>query len=397
MLLFSAIGFATQEVKVGNQTIINVTLKESISELGEIVLNAGYYNTTKREATGSISKVTASEIEKQPVNNPLQALQARMPGVVITQTSGVAGSGMKIQIRGQNSLRTYNPTNGVVDGNTPLYIVDGVPIASTPIYSSGELLSPSAFGIDPLNTIDPANIESVEILKDADATSIYGSRGANGVVLITTKKGKAGKLDLDIQTSTSVGTVSKMMDVMNTQQYLAMRNEAFANDGTTPGPADYDLNGTWNTNTDNDWQELLIGGSANIYDVNASLSGGSELTSFRVGGSYRNETTVFPGDFGYKKTTANFNLNHTTADKKFNMSLSVNYGLDNNNLFNANLASYAVQLAPNAPIYNENGDLEWAGYTGDRLNPYSYFERSHNSKSKGLISNAVLSLSLIHI
>ena len=114
-----------------------------------------------------------------------------------------------------------------------------------------------------------------------------------------------------------------------------------------------------------------------------------------MGGSYRNETTVFPGDFGYKKTTANFNLNHTTADKKFNMSLSVNYGLDNNNLFNANLASYAVQLAPNAPIYNENGDLEWAGYTGDRLNPYSYFERSHNSKSKGLISNAVLSYQLI--
>src|SRR5690606_18776077 len=138
----------------------------------------------EKERTGSISRITSKDIELQPLVNPLQALQGRMAGVEVTQFSSVPGAAGIIQIRGQNSLRP--------EGNFPLYIIDGVPVSSTPLDVSGGILDISG-GIDPLNTMNLSNIESIEILKDADATAIYGSRGANGVVLITTKKGREGK------------------------------------------------------------------------------------------------------------------------------------------------------------------------------------------------------------
>src|SRR5690606_20008815 len=142
-------------------------------------------------------------------------------------------------IRGRNSLRT--------EGNAPLYIVDGVPYGSQP--ASDNSISGLLFGsgnVSPLNSINPNDIESIEVLKDADATAIYGSRGSNGVVLITTKKGSSDKTSFSLQSTTSVSSVSRYMDLMNTQQYLQMRRDAFANDGITEYPANaYDVNGTW--------------------------------------------------------------------------------------------------------------------------------------------------------
>lgn len=390
IIVFSFIGYASFETSVSGLSIIDVSLQEDVTSLGEVVVNAGYWQTTKQEQTGNIARVTAKDIDKQPVPNALMAIQGRMPGVVITQTSGVPGSGMNIQIRGQNSLRT-----GLNNGNLPLYIVDGVPIASNPIYAVGDMLSASAGGIDPLNLLNPANIESIEILKDADATAIYGSRGANGVVLITTKKGTSGATRFDFQGYTGVGRVSKMMDVMNTQQYLGMRQEALANDGRTPGVSDYDLNGSWSQTADTDWQKELIGGTANLSDIQGSVSGGGDNTSFRFAGGYHRETTVFPGSFGYSKTTGSFNLNHTTTDKKFRISLSINYGRDNNNLFNRNIATYARLLPPNAPSYKDDGSLDWTGYNTDRPNPFSHLKTSDVSKTSNLISNTVLSYEVI--
>jgi TonB-linked SusC/RagA family outer membrane protein len=390
ILVFSFIGYASVEEPVNARSMINVSLVEDILSLKDVVVNAGYYTTTKREQTGNIARVTAEDIERQPVPNALMAIQGRMPGVVITQTSGIAGSGIRIQIRGQNSLRDGNTNNG----NYPLYVVDGVPIDSRPMESYGLLLNIG--GIDPLNTINPANLESIEILKDADATAIYGSRGANGVVLITTKKGKAGATDVDVCAYAGAGMVSKMIDVMNTEQYLAMRNEAFANDGATPGTSDYDLNGTWDQTSYTDWQRKLYGETANISDVQASVSGGSGMTSFRFGGGYHKETTVFPGDFGYKKMTGYFNLNHATIDQKLKLTLSVNYGQDDNNLFDKDIVSYALTLPPNAPVYDDQGNLNWSGYTSlEGGNPLSYFKISHNSKTSNLISNAVLSYEIL--
>ena len=207
VLSFSFIGFKTQEVPVEGKTRIDIQLQEDIKAFPEIVIYAGYYSVKEHERTGSISKVTAREIENQPVSNVLSAMQGRTAGVNITQGSGVAGGGYNIQIRGINSLRR--------EGNYPMYIIDGVPVsAQTPSNSLSAGILPNTT-IDPLNVINPNDIESIEILKDADATAIYGSRGANGVILITTKKGKAGdKTRFSVNSSYGLSRVAGKMKLM---------------------------------------------------------------------------------------------------------------------------------------------------------------------------------------
>lgn len=382
MLVFSFIGFKPYSLRIGTEAELTVVLTEEASSLGEVIVNAGYWEVTRAEQTGNIARVTAAEIDKQPVSNPLLALQGRMAGVVVQQMSGVPGAGVQLQVRGQNSLRNLMGNNG----NYPLIVIDGVQVESAPVASGSALLSVS--GIDPLNTLNPANIESIEVLKDADATAIYGSRGANGVILITTKKGKPGDLVLDINAYASVGEVSSHLKLMNTQQYLAMRHKAFELDGATPGAADFDLNGTWSQTRSTDWQKELFGKTASFQDLQVSLSGGSAATSFRVGSGIHHESTVFPGSFGYTKMMGNLNVNHTTADQRINLSFTVNYGLDNNDLFNRNIVADALALAPNAPVYHDDGSLDWTGYTGNIQNPFSYFNISHTSRTSSLLANA---------
>lgn len=178
VLIFSFIGYKEVAVEVDSRSVINVTMQEDATALKEVTVNAGYYTVKEKERTGSISKITSKDIEKQPVTNVLATMQGRMAGVNITQNTGTPGGGFEIEIRGQNSLRS--------NGNQPLYIIDGVPYASDPI-GAGINSAGIPFLPSPLNSINPDQIESIEVLKDADATAIYGSRGANGVVLITTK------------------------------------------------------------------------------------------------------------------------------------------------------------------------------------------------------------------
>src|SRR5690606_7475154 len=207
--------------------IVNVTLQEDISSLEEVTINAGYYATTKESQTGSIAKITFEQIEKQPVSNPLAALQARVPGLEIVQMNGVPGGNFQVRIRG---------TNSISNGNDPLYIIDGVPFFSTSLSdrSTSFQLYPDGMGYSPLNVINPSDIESIEILKDADATAIYGSRGANGVILITTKKGRKGVARVNANAYMGFAKIPRKIDLLKTDQYLQMRREGFANDGTTP-------------------------------------------------------------------------------------------------------------------------------------------------------------------
>jgi TonB-dependent starch-binding outer membrane protein SusC len=384
ILIFSFIGYQTQEIKVDKQTTISVILIEDATSLQEVTVNAGYWQVDKKEGTGNIYKVTNEQIQRQPVTNPLQALQGRVPGVVITQNTGITGGSMNISIRGQNSLRA--------DGNFPLYVIDGVPIDSRPIDSYSLILSK---GFDPLNTINPDNIESIEILKDADATSIYGSRGANGVVLITTKSSKQGQTSLDVAYYGGGGKTTRQYNLLNTEEYLTMRQEAFSNDGATPGSADPDINGTWDSDKYTNWQESLFGGTASIHDVQSSLSGGNQTTSFRLGGAFRKETTVFPGDFGYHRATGNLSLNHNSENQRLSISFNLNYGSDKNSLFNRNPVFDALTLAPNAPIYHNNGELDWRGYSTVQKNPFSYLKVSHVTTTTNFIANTNISYQLI--
>lgn len=391
-LVFSYLGYRTQEMSILGRTTLEVELLAEATQLQEVEVNAGYYTVKERERTGSISRVTAEEIELQPVVSPLEALQGRMAGVEVIQSSGVPGNAPTIRIRGRNSLRE--------EGNYPLYIIDGMPIISTPVTGGSNIYSG---GMDPLSTLNLANIESIEVLKDADATAIYGSRGANGVILITSKKGVGfgEKPEMEIQWYSGLGGVSRKMDLINTQEYLSIRRAALENDNREPTEtADYDLL-LWNQQRYTDWQEELYGGTSTITNLNVSISGGNETTSFRLGGSYHKEGTVFPGDHGYNKVGTSLHLNHTSKNKKFGMNLSINYGLDISDIFSNGGTDYistALILPPNAPdLYNDDGSLHWKEWEySDWDNPLaSVIHRTTRDIGSNIVANLGLSYELL--
>lgn len=391
-LRIAYLGFKPLRIPVGTQPYLNIVLEQDITNLGEVILNAGYYNTTRREQTGSIARVTAEELERQPVTNVLTALQGRMPGVSVVQRSGVPGNAPSVQIRGQNSLRSGFANSG----NLPLYIIDGVPIDSAPLNSFSGLTSPTLAGIDPLNSLNPANIASIEILKDADATAIYGSRGANGVILITTKKGSKGKQEtqFDIQVYRGAGSVPRKLNLINTQDYINLREEAFANDGATPTQTIAPDLVLWDSQRYTDWQEKLFGGTAQTTGVNLGVSGGSETTRFNLGLGYQRETAVFPGDFLYNKFTANLNLSHNSRDDRFSVQFNTSFGSDRNRQFDgSSFVTTGLSLAPNAPeVYGEDGELNWEDSSW--TNPFATLYRESEARVQQLISSLSLSYTI---
>jgi TonB-linked SusC/RagA family outer membrane protein len=387
-LLFSFIGFKTQEVAVEGRMHISLVLEEEITTLAEVIVNTGYYTVKERERTGSIVKVSAKEIEGQPVGNVLAAVQGRTAGVSITQGSGVPGGGYDIKIRGTNSLRRA--------GNYPMYIIDGVPVnTETPSNSISAGILPYT-EINPLNALNPNDIESIEILKDADATAIYGSRGANGVVLVTTKKGKAGgQTAFNLNSSYGLSRVAGKMEMMNTEQYLTMRREAYANDGIDTYPANaYDINGVWDQNRFTDWQEELIGGTAVSTNAQMSVSGGNDQTGFLISASHNEQTTVFADDFKYEMSNLSGNLTHRSDDNRFLLDASGQFSIQSNNLIRIDVTSKTLQLSPNSPaLYDETGGLNWENSTW--TNPVADYERRYSNDSKALSINFNMSYELL--
>jgi TonB-linked SusC/RagA family outer membrane protein len=334
--------------------------------------------------------VKASDIEKAPVGNPLLALAGRVPGLVITQSSGLPGSNVTVRIQGQNSISK---------GNDPFYVIDGVPFPSQNLSGvNGTIIQEGS----PLGFINSQDIESIDVLKDADATAIYGSRAANGAILITTKKGKAGQTKVNMNVQTGIGQVSHKLDLMNTSQYLEMRREAIKNDGliipATPTLEYYDLT-LYDQNRYTDWQKELIGNVAKYTDMQATISGGNENTQFSFGANYHKETTVFPGDFADKKGSVHLNITNVSANGKFKMHFMGNYLNDNNHLPGVDLTNTAIQLIPNAPIlYDNEGKLNWELYNGISTwdNPLAYMARKYNKESNNLVSNIEVSYQIIN-
>ncbi|KUF40869.1 SusC/RagA family TonB-linked outer membrane protein [Myroides marinus] len=394
ILVISYIGYKTKEIVITTSLVYNISLLQDEDVLSEVVINAGYYSVKDREKTGSIARVTAKDIELQPVINPLQAIQGRMAGVNITQNTGVPGGGFDIQIRGRNSLRGYK--NNAINGNAPLYVIDGVVIPTSNLVNS--TLSTSILPMSDtniLNSINPSDIESIEILKDADATAIYGSRGANGVVLISTKKNNSDKLSFSISSSSSFSKVASKMKLLNTEQFNKMRDEAFLNDGITTYPSSaLDMNGSWDRNRYTDWQKELIGGTALSQNIQLGVNGGSETTHFLVSANQGTQTTVFPTSKGYKRNTFLVNVNHNSKDGKFQLNSSTNYSLQNNNLIATDLTKNALTLPPNAPnLYNQDGSLNW-GFAGD-TNPVSSMHETYQNQNNNLVLNINLNYQLL--
>ncbi|MBO9571947.1 MAG: TonB-dependent receptor plug domain-containing protein, partial [Chitinophagaceae bacterium] len=320
----------------------------SVQELDRVQV-IGYGTTTRRLSTGNVNSVLGDVIQMQPVTNPLLALQGRVPGLIVTQTNGLPGSPVNVQIRGRNSIAA---------SNNPLYIVDGVPFTSSPVQIIG---GPNGDGTlnygSPFNLINPDDIESIDILKDADATSIYGSRGANGVIIITTRKAKDDKLHVNANVNTGFGKVTRTASMMNTQQYLQVRRDGLKNSGL-PVNAQYapDLV-LWDTTKYFDWQDWYMGNTATTSNGNLSLSFGNARNKFLISGAYHEETTVLPGDARYKRGGLHASYNYISKNKRFESKTTAFWTGDRTKLNGSIGGATAdiVSMPPNYPIYDSTG------------------------------------------
>jgi TonB-dependent SusC/RagA subfamily outer membrane receptor len=357
-LVVSYVGYGRQYFPVGNQTDLKIVLKETSNKLDEVVVQA-YGETSQRLATGDIGTVSAKEIEKHPTMNVLDALQGQVPGVIVTNTGGYASGVVKVEIRGRN---TVNP-----DFSTdPLYIVDGVPLTILTVQGGSLQTStqsgfsgPAAIGQSPLFSLNPSDIESISVLKDADATAIYGSRGANGVILITTKKGKAGKVVTNVSVSEGVNEITQRYQFLNTQQYFAMREAALKNDND---PIDInnapDLVVGSNTRYTN-WENYFWGGTGRYTDAQIGISGGDAQTTFRVAGGYQasRDVTTVSGQNG--RASLSLNLDHKSLNQRLDIALTANYSYS----FTNQVGENQPNLPPNAPpVFNANGSANFAGW-----------------------------------
>lgn len=400
MMVLSHLAYMPKELPVDLEMYkgpLSLVMKMRLNDLEEVKINKGYYTTSKTMNTGSVVSISAKEIEKQPVTNVLQALQSRIPGMIITQQSGNPGSNFNIQIRGRNSLNKSNP----------LFVIDGIPFNmdalgeiggqvvafGNSISVSGSGSAAGSGGLSPLNTINPEDIESVEVLKDADATAIYGSLGANGVVLITTKRGKAGPLRVSGNFNAGFSGPSRLPKYLSTKQYLSYRRQVFLNDGTKPGPTDLDLNGTWDTTRYTRWGEELIGRKTMNNNNRISLSGGNSQTQFQFGLGYTTISPPYDGDFSNDRTTLSLSLTNTSADQKFKMVFSGNFSRELNTLPGLDIGQF-LNLAPNAPsLRNGDGSLNW--WSPSANNPYASLLQEYRASGSNLQGNAQLSYQLL--
>jgi TonB-linked SusC/RagA family outer membrane protein len=397
ILQISFMGYVTKEVKA-NTDLYGLKLELSTSKLDEIQVMA-YGTTSKRLSTGNITTITSKELENQPVQNPLLALQGRVAGMIVTPANGYASSSVKIEIRGR---KTISP-DFVSD---PLYIIDGVPLnnldlGSASSYSTGSAgVVQSGFsmpgGQSPFYNLNSKDIESIEVLKDGDATAIYGSRAANGVILVTTKKGKPGDTKFAANLDQGFSTVTQRWNMLNTQQYLEVRREAFKNDNITPTAANAPDLVLWDPNKYTDWQKQLWGKVGKQTNASMSLSGGDLQTQFRLSGNYGKQTEILSSKGSNQRGSLSLNLGHSTKDRKFRADLN---GIYSYSAINTIISPSLVTLAPNAPdIYDENGVLNFAPWRAAGPNiifPFSglsdpYFSNTHMITSNLRLSYQVL-------
>lgn len=385
-LVFTFVGYATQEAAVSD--LMNISLVVGDKSLSEVVV-VGYGTAIKRDLTGNIAKVKGSEVQNMPVPNLNQALQGRAAGVFVEANNGKVGEGVKIRIRGSGSLSA---------GNEPLYVIDGVPITNTSI--SGNALADINFN----------DIESFDILKDAAATAIYGSRGANGVVVITTKKGKSGKTNFQVNGMFGWNKPTNYRGFLNGKEYTDLLREAAINQDLLLGydptdPANYpdsyleyaelimdDISGgtDWRNNaTNTDWEKQAFNQNAKTNSIDVSASGGNEKTRFYFSGSYNNQDGILI-DNTFKRISGRINLEHEVSSKfKIGANLSLSQTLSGrvsvDNEFSTPMQ--IVALSPITPVYDADGNVNTSPVTTYQNPMIDALEGQFNSKIYRNIGN----------
>ncbi len=340
VLTFSFIGLKTQEIEAGDRSQIDVRMEQDATQLTEVVV-VGYGQQDKRTLTSAISSVSGDEVNRVPVASFDQALNGKASGVQVSIGSGLLGRAPRIRIRG---------TNSITSGADPLVVIDGVPMldgnASTVAESNA------------LGDINPSDIESYQVLKDGAATAIYGSRAANGVILITTKSGKSGKVHINYDFQAGVNSTARRLDVLNADEFIAISNEKFATSGlftpqALPGPG----------NVDTDWQDVIFRNGF-YQNHNLNISGGSDQVSYYFSGGYMSqEGAVVNNALDRYSMRANIDYNGVewmSAGLKLSVSRQVNNGLNTGtNSLSGNVAN-ALGAFPNVPVYDASHPL---GYT----------------------------------
>ncbi|GAB3925412.1 SusC/RagA family TonB-linked outer membrane protein [Larkinella terrae] len=338
-LVFSFVGYASQEQVVGNRSAIDIQLVPDTKALNEVVV-VGYGQVKKSDLTGAVATVPVEEIKKVAVTSLDQALQGRAAGVQITQNSGAPGGTTSIRIRGGNSIQ---------GDNEPLYVIDGIPFKNDGV-SNG-----SSFNV--LSTLNPSDIESISVLKDASSTAIYGSRGANGVVIITTKRGKAGKSTITFDTYYGVQNVRRKYPVLNAREYAQFVNDANTNEGR---PAVYTQAQVDAFGEGTDWQDEIFR-QAPISNYQLSFSGGDEKTQYAISGGYFKQNGIIVNS-DFDRYSFRVNLDRKLTSKiKIGNSLTVNRTVTNQARSDGDLGSAglvtiaALQFPPILPVVTPNG------------------------------------------
>ena len=333
-LVLSYIGYETRRVAVGNQTSMTITMRADQTALEEFVI-VGYGEVRRRDLTGSVVSVRQADIQAVPVTSPDQILQGRVSGVQVTQASAAPGGGVTIRVRGSNSINA---------GNEPLYVIDGFPV-----YSDNNE-RPSGVGErtggNILATINPNDIESIEVLKDASATAIYGSRGANGVILITTKRGRDGVDRVTVNSYYGVQQIRRTYDMMNTTQLVDLANEfgQTLNNPSVPYPAV--------PTTDTDWQREVFR-MGRIQNHSLNITGGNANTNYLVSGELFQEEGIIPGS-EFTRGSVRFNLDKKINNFfKFGNSLAIS--LTENDA--RDILQSTLRSLPMSPVYDEFGNF----------------------------------------
>jgi TonB-dependent starch-binding outer membrane protein SusC len=348
VLVFSFLGFTTAERRVNSQSTINVALAPNTRSLEEVVV-VGYGVQKKSDLTGSVTSVSVKNNESGAYGNFQQLISGRAPGVVVSESSGQPGSGLNIEIRGTNSLNF---------SSQPLYVVDGIPLDIPNV--SALQSNPNALGAapaSPLSAINPADIASIEVLKDASATAIYGSRGANGVVLITTKTGKEGRPKINLNFSNGFTNMLKELDVLGAQDYATLANEAYTARALTTGIpfTDSEIAALQSYN-----HQDAITQSAQTRDLNVSISGGDAKSKYYLSGQYFDQEGII---LSTRLKRYNFKINYdNNLSRKFKLATSLNLSNSNTsgnvaNSFAGGYLNSAIQWAPTSPLLNPDGSF----------------------------------------
>ncbi|MCH4551686.1 SusC/RagA family TonB-linked outer membrane protein [Aestuariibaculum lutulentum] len=365
-LVISYMGFVTKEIKVSSAKNLTIVLEENAASLDEVVV-VGYGTMRKSDLTGSVVSIGAQKIEERSNSNVLQSLAGQTSGVQITQSQGAPGLAPTIKIRGASSINA---------GTTPLYVIDGIPLEDNTTNSTGTGISSGSnlsYNRNPLNFINPNDIESIDILKDASSAAIYGSRGANGVVIITTKQGKAGKTKINTTFESGFSHVNRKTDMMNASEFIefnsAARNNSWAtivadNPSATRGlnitvPAEFS-DPEWLARIGNgtDWQDVVFR-TAKSSNFQLSASGGSENTQFMASIGYLDSEGVVDSNT-YDRINLRSNIKHQFNDK---IRMGVNVGLSRvkeapyGTGGKSDVVSLALQSNPFFPLYVETGSL----------------------------------------